>query len=83
MLGISSTPLHMQNPSSILSISDWFVRMQCDAYEYTGQPMGAYGNGERGVHIAFEARTEGCPCFAWAGIARRQPGAWAAGCDAI
>ncbi len=28
--------------------------VQCDAYEYTDKPMGAYGNGERGVHIAFE-----------------------------
>lgn len=31
-----------------------WVCLYCDAYEYTRQPMGAYGNGERGVHIAFE-----------------------------
>ncbi|EFN53914.1 hypothetical protein CHLNCDRAFT_136116 [Chlorella variabilis] len=31
-----------------------WVCLYCDAYEYTGQPLGAYGNGERGVHIAFE-----------------------------
>ncbi|KAL4431753.1 hypothetical protein ABPG77_002969 [Micractinium sp. CCAP 211/92] len=31
-----------------------WVCLYCDAYEYTDKPMGAYGNGERGVHIAFE-----------------------------
>lgn len=32
------------------------VCLYCDAYEYRGQALGAYGNGERGVHIAFEVR---------------------------
>ena len=40
--------------------ADWgrgiWVCLYCDAFEYCGQPMGAYGNGERGVHIAFEVR---------------------------
>jgi hypothetical protein len=48
--------LHLYCPCT----ADWgrgiWVCLYCDAYEYCGQPMGAYGNGERGVHIAFEVR---------------------------
>ncbi len=36
------------------SVSPAQVCLYCDAFEYSGQAMGAYGNGERGVHIAFE-----------------------------
>ncbi|GAB4821227.1 hypothetical protein N2152v2_008273 [Parachlorella kessleri] len=31
-----------------------WVCLYCDAYEYTDQPQAAYGNGERGIHLAFE-----------------------------
>lgn len=31
-----------------------WVCLFCDGYEYNGQRLGAYGNGERGVHIALE-----------------------------
>jgi len=31
-----------------------WVCLYCDAYEYVGGTLGAYGNGERGVHMAFE-----------------------------
>jgi thioredoxin reductase len=31
-----------------------FVCLFCDCYEYNGGVLGAYGNGKRGVHIAFE-----------------------------
>lgn len=50
--------------SSRRSPSSPQVCLYCDAFEYTGQPMGAYGNWERGVHIAFEAqgRAAGSGC---------------------
>ena len=42
---------------------DWghgvWVCLYCDAYEYRGQALAAYGNGERGVHIALEASCKG------------------------
>jgi thioredoxin reductase len=31
-----------------------YVCLYCDAYEYNGQPLAAYGNAERGIHIALE-----------------------------
>jgi thioredoxin reductase len=31
-----------------------WVCLYCDAYEYKNKKLGAYGNGERGVHLAFE-----------------------------
>ncbi|KAL4515805.1 hypothetical protein Ndes2526A_g00509 [Nannochloris sp. 'desiccata'] len=31
-----------------------WVCLYCDAYEYAGGNLAAYGNGERGVHMAFE-----------------------------
>lgn len=34
-----------------------WVCLYCDAWEYRGLSLGAYGNGERGVHIALEVRT--------------------------
>ena len=31
-----------------------WVCLYCDGYEYNGKALGAYGNGERGVHMALE-----------------------------
>lgn len=45
-------PAHLPAPAMARPTTQ--VCLYCDAFEYTGHPMGAYGNGERGVHIAFE-----------------------------